>query len=171
MGGPPEPARGPRREVPEARPTDRSVARGDRELHALVLEVVVLGLLDVSEPMAPVDLALEVPRPADAQPHAHARERIRARIRAVRVPRAADVGGGRELHLDPAFRRAPDREAQFERGREAVVADELVLAIAAHGLVAAERELLEREERLARELEVGAEDRLDAPGIEAAHPL
>src|SRR5262249_36798110 len=121
--------------------------------------------------MAPVDLALEVSRPADAEPHAHARERIRARIRAVRVPRAADVGEGRELHLDPAFRRAPDREAQLERGREAVVADELVLAIAAHGLVAAERELLEREERPARDLEVGAEDRLDAPGVEAAHPL
>ena len=28
----------------------------------------MLGLLDVSEPMAPVDLALEVSRPADAEP-------------------------------------------------------------------------------------------------------
>src|SRR5262249_61971278 len=49
---------GPRRRGPQARLADRSVARGEREPGAPGLEGVVLGLLDGSGPLAPVDLAL-----------------------------------------------------------------------------------------------------------------
>src|SRR3990172_8598378 len=109
------------------------------------------------EPVAPVDLPAQE-AVEGAEPHAHARERARARFPAIRVPGAAEVAEGSELQVEAPGRVAPERDAELERGGEAVVADERVLAVAAHGLEAADRELLQREERLARELDVRAED-------------
>src|SRR4029453_13357436 len=78
LGGPPQAApRSARRRVPQPRRADRSEARGERELDAFVLEVVGLGLVDVPQPVAPVDLALEGARERRAQPDPAAEQRVR----------------------------------------------------------------------------------------------
>ena len=56
--------------------------------------------------------------------------------------------------------RLQHRDAQLERPDRPVIGHELVLAIAAHGPHSADGDLLDREQRLAGELQVDARDQL-----------
>ena len=74
-----------------------------------------------------------------------------------------EIHEGRELdEVRPAL--VPhDRDARFQRSVQSIVPDERVLAIAAHGVASANRDLLEGEQRVRRELQIRARDDL---GIE-----
>src|SRR5262245_15172649 len=152
----------------DGQPENSEHAHADAELHAVVLQVA--GGVHVHELVAPVDLRLDGSEaPEEADPHA--REVLRVGGLVLAVGRTAVVGEGRELEEPRAALEGEERHANLERGHHALVAHELILPVAAHGEMPADREALEARQHVARELAVHACDRLHTPGLEATHPL
>ncbi len=121
-------------------------------------------------PSRAVELPLQ--RAADAV------ERVGVGVALVVVPAAAGVDERYQqeraiarLLRDARQLEPAERDAHFRRGDPAVVDHELVLAVAAHGVAAADRDALERQQRVGGQLQVAAQAELPVLERQAPGPL
>src|SRR5881409_466769 len=153
----------------QLRPTQRPSAKSPAQLQvdALVLQAPLAALPHRPQRFAVVDLEVETRDDLHQKTDAHALEHAvfaaRKWIAAV-VARVADVVERREREArcpvsDPRRRR---RDAQLRAADHAVVAHDLVLAVTAHRVAPADRELLEAEQRVVGDLPIGAHEQLEA---------
>src|SRR5262249_23728669 len=143
---------------------------------ALVLERPLASAGHLLQPLAPIDLVVETRRQGDECADAGTVQRLVLALveRAATVVLAvADVVERSECEAGAplADRRQRQRDAQRASPDDAVVAHELVLAVAAHGVAAADRELLDPEQRVVGELSLGAREQLRAEPRKPRGPL
>ena len=124
---------------------------------------------------AAVDLDLRA-RAADARAIRCRRSRFLALVpeqRLVLLLRDAEIREHGEVELAAALTRVVDesREPVFGRGHEAVVAHELALAVAPHGVAAADRQLVHREQRIVGELQQAADEDAAVAPLDASREL